>query len=149
MAHDLVYVKQQEDWRSYHEIRRVILFEDRGRYGVYDENHPDEHLPDHHPLLLKFYGSAIGTARIDNFNNGTGAIRLVSILKSEQGKGHGRVLSRMVEDFAKSIGIKTLYVNAAPEAVGYYERLNWKPHMWDSAELTGISQRCIQMLKTL
>ena len=30
-----------EEWRTYHAIRRLVLFESRGLFGVYDENHPD------------------------------------------------------------------------------------------------------------
>jgi hypothetical protein len=29
-------------WRVYHAIRRKALFENRGRFGVYNENHSDE-----------------------------------------------------------------------------------------------------------
>jgi hypothetical protein len=36
----------------------------------YDETHEDEYKPNHHPLLLKLDGRAIGTARLDDFGNG-------------------------------------------------------------------------------
>ena len=34
----------------YHAIR-LALFENRGRFGVYNENHPDEFEKDNHPLI--------------------------------------------------------------------------------------------------
>jgi len=47
------------------------------------------------------------------------------------------------------LGILTLYVNAVPEAVGYYRKLGWMPEIWDEAELVGIASECLQMSKKL
>jgi hypothetical protein len=47
----LVDVVDQDDWKAYHHIRRTVLFDARGVSG-YDANHPDEHSPTNHPLLL-------------------------------------------------------------------------------------------------
>jgi hypothetical protein len=38
--HTLRRPENEEEWRVYHEIRRKVLFENRDRFGVYDENHP-------------------------------------------------------------------------------------------------------------
>jgi hypothetical protein len=54
-----------------------------------------------------------------------------------------------VENYARSLGITTLHVNAVPETVGYYEKLGWKPDVWDETELVGIASACRQMSKTL
>jgi N-acetylglutamate synthase-like GNAT family acetyltransferase len=129
-------------------MRRKVLWERRGLVN-YDENHADEYKTANHPLLLKLNGRAIGTVRLDDFGNGTGAIRLVAIESEFQRQGHGRVLSDLVEKYARRLGIKTLYVNAAPEAVGYYAKLGWTPEIWDKAELAGIASECLQMSKRL
>jgi hypothetical protein len=42
-----------------------------------------------------------------------------------------------------------LLVNAAPEAVGYYEKMGWAVYLWDAAELKGIAADCKQMAKPL
>ena len=52
-------------WRRYHEIRRHVLFEARGRFGIYDEDHPDERVPGHYPKLLLFRNDPVGVLRID------------------------------------------------------------------------------------
>ena len=55
----------EDDWRAYHSIRRKVLFENRGQFGVYDQNHPDEHSDGNHPLLLIHNGEPIGVIRVD------------------------------------------------------------------------------------
>jgi N-acetylglutamate synthase-like GNAT family acetyltransferase len=141
-------VTTERDWREYHSIQRRVLWDRRGLRN-YDENHPDEYRPASHPLMLRLNDRAIGTVRLDDFGNGTGAIRLVAIDAEFQGQGHGRALSDLVENYARRLGIRTLYVNAAPEAVGYYQELGWRPESWDGAELVGIASECLQMSKQL
>ena len=148
MSYTLARVASESDWSDYHALRRAVLWEARGRAG-YDENHPDERVPANHPLLMKRDGRAIGTTRLDDFGNGRGVVRLVAIARDVQRRGHGRVLSAMVETYARSLGIATLLVNAAPDAVGWYEKMGWEHHAWDPAELVGIAFDCVQMRKRL
>ena len=148
MAYELVKVATEGDWRDYHSLRRKVLWEARGRSN-YDEKHADEYLPAHHPLLLKLDGRAIGTTRLDDFGNGTGAVRLVAIAIDVQRQGHGRALSALVEDYARRLGINALFVNAAPDAVGYYQKMGWEAGIWDETELTGIAAGSRQMSKPL
>lgn len=149
MAYELIDVTEAEDWRHFHDIRRTELFEARGRVGIYNETHPDDYVSHHHPLLLKLGGRPLGTMRLDELGNGTGAVRLVAITASEQGRGHGRVMSDLLDARARALGIATLFVNAAPTALGFYERTGWERHEWDPAELVSIAQDCIQMRKRL
>ena len=144
MSHQLIKVETDSDWRDYHSLRRTVLWEARGR-SDYDQNHPDEYLADNHPLLLKLNGQSIGTTRLDDVGDGTGAVRLVAIAPDMQRRGHGRVLSRQVDDYARRLGIKILHVNAVREAVGYYEKMGWKADIWNEAELTDLRQmsKCI------
>jgi GNAT superfamily N-acetyltransferase len=139
-----------EQWRAYHDIRRVELFEARGRFGVYDEAHPDERAPTNHSLLLWVTGGRpVGTARLDDFGDGTGAVRLVAVTSTEQGKGHGRKLMTMLEGIALHLGIHTLYINSAPTAVGFYEKIGWSRYVWSEQELAGIAADCVQMQKEI
>jgi N-acetylglutamate synthase-like GNAT family acetyltransferase len=148
MAYQLVKVSTEAEWHDYHTIRRQVLWEDRGKTG-YSDTQPDEYNPANHPLLLKLDGRSIGTTRLDNFGNGNGAVRLVAIVSDEQNRGHGRILGAMVEDYARQLGIKTLFVNAAPEAMGYYEKVGWTQFSWNEAELRGIAAECVQMRKQI
>jgi N-acetylglutamate synthase-like GNAT family acetyltransferase len=146
--YELVKVTAPDHWRAYHAIRRKVLWENRGKQD-YDEKHQDEHRPDHHPLLLLLNDTPIGTTRLDDLKDGHGVVRLVAILDDFQRSGHGRQLSSWVEDYARGLGITTLYVNAAPEALGFYEKLGWEFHDWDADELSGIAEDCRQMRKSL
>lgn len=148
MAYELVKVASESDWRDYHSLRREVLWEARGRSN-YDDRYADEYLPNHHPLLLKLDGRPIGTTRLDDFGHGRGAVRLVAIAIGAQRQGHGRALSLLVEDYARRLGINTLLVNAAPEAVGYYQKMGWEACIWDETELTGIAAGATQMRKSL
>ena len=148
LSYELVKVTAEGDWHQYHSLRRRVLWERKGLTN-YDDTHADEYKAANHPLLLKLGERSIGTARLDDFGNATGAVRLVAIEPDLQRQGHGRTLADYVEDYARSLGITTLYVNAVPEAVGYYEKLGWKPDVWNEAELTGIASDCRQMSKRL
>jgi GNAT superfamily N-acetyltransferase len=68
-------------------IRRRVLWERRGLTN-YDETHADEYKVANHPLLLKLDGRAINTARLDDFGNGAGAVRIVAIEPDLQRQGH-------------------------------------------------------------
>ncbi|MBO0799148.1 MAG: hypothetical protein J2P31_10045 [Blastocatellia bacterium] len=65
MTEDVAYQYQlrapanDEEWRAYHAIRRKVLFENRGLFGIYIENHPDEFAPGNHPMILFHQGEAI------------------------------------------------------------------------------------------
>jgi GNAT superfamily N-acetyltransferase len=138
-----------DDWRAFHDIREAVLFVGRGRIGIYDRNHPDDVAPQNRPLLLKLDGRPIGTVRLDDFGDGSGCLRLVGIIEPEQGRGHGRVLSELCEARMRVHGLHTLKVNAAPEAVGFYEKTGWRREIWNPAELAGIAKDCVQMVKHL
>ncbi len=148
MGYDLVQVTTERDWRAYHALRRQVLWEARGR-DDYDERHPDEYLAANHPLLLKLDGRPLGTTRLDDLGDGRGVVRLVAIDAATQRRGHGRVLSALVDDYARGLGLATLLVNAAPDAVGYYEKSGWNTCIWDAGELTGSATGCRQMAKKL
>lgn len=149
MGHELIEVTNPADWVAYHAIRRQELFEARGRYGIYDANHPHDRAPNAYPYLLKLDGKPLGTTRLDVRADGTAIFRLVAITAAEQGKGHGRILGQMVEERARAFGVRTLLVNAADTAVGYYRRTGWHDHVWDQSELDSFAQGCTQMRKGL
>jgi N-acetylglutamate synthase-like GNAT family acetyltransferase len=147
--YELVAVDSPDDWATYHRIRREELFEARGRYGIYDSNRTDERLHNHFPLLLKYDGTAVATVRLDVHEGNIAVVRLVAVTRSEQSKGHGRILGKCIEEFARRKGVRKLVVNAAPDAVGYYQRLGFSRETWDGAELKGVLADAVQMAKRL
>ena len=148
MTYELVDVETPADWRAYHAIRRDVLWTARGRPG-YDDTRPDEHAPGNYPLLLKCDGVPVATTRLDTRADGAGVVRLVAVTAATQGQGHGRALSRLVEERARQLGLTMLYVNAVSNAVGFYRKTGWHDFPWDPAELADTFAVCLQMRKML
>ena len=122
--HALRTPQSDKEWRVFHAIRRKVLFENRGKTERYIENHPDDSKPGNYPLVFLYRGVVIGVIRIDV--SGTVAwFRRIAVRDDLQRLGHGRVLLRLGEDFAKAKGCDEIRSNAAVEAVGFYERCGY------------------------
>ncbi|GGA85392.1 hypothetical protein GCM10011491_11220 [Brucella endophytica] len=148
MPYELHPVTSAEEWRQMHAIRRAVLFAPGRVPFAYDENHPDDRADGNVPYLLLLDKRPIGVVRLD-FRKDVTTVRLVAIAEEEQGKGHGRMLDALVTAEAKRRGVRILQVNAAPDAVGYYEKTGWRRAGWDPSELRGIAANCVQMTKHL
>lgn len=122
--HELRAPRTSEEWRAFHDIRRTVLFENRGKRESYIENHPDDSKAGNHPLILFYNGTAVGVVRIDVCET-VAWLRRLAIRDDLQRLGHGRVLLRLAEAFAKSEGCDEVQSNAAVEAVGFYERCGY------------------------
>ena len=117
----------EAEWNEYHAIRREVLWEARGAGSEYQANHPDEHAPDNHPMLLFANGKAVGVVRIDLKPETSEAIfRRVAIRTDEQRRGHGTVLMRLAEDFAAGEGCAIFVANVAVDAVPFYFKLGYR-----------------------
>ena len=119
--YELVSPTDASSRRSYHDIRRDVLFEARGRGDVYDENHPHEHVPGNHPKLLLYRGDPVGVIRID-VASPRALLRRVAIRADVQRSGHGRVLLSLAERFAAEHGCRQLESHVASDAVGFYQK---------------------------
>jgi GNAT superfamily N-acetyltransferase len=149
MSHELVIVQTSDDWEAYHRIRRTVLFEARGRFGLYDTKHADEFRPNHFPLLLKWNARGVATTRLDVREHGLAITRLVAVEGTEQRKGHGRALITLAETFARDKGVTKLTVNSAPDAVEFYQRVGFVRETWDESERIGWNADAVQMTKVL
>ncbi len=115
-----------ESWSAYHQIRRKILFENRGLVGTYDPDHPDERKPGNYPKLLVCDSEHVGVVRID-LTGDTAQLRRVAIDQSWQRRGLGRELIRLAEQFAIEHGARNLEASVAADAVGFYEKCGYRP----------------------
>jgi len=149
VAYSLETPASPDDWQAFHDIREAELFRARHREVAYDRNHPDDFTSENRPLLFKQDGQPIGVMRLDDLGDGTGAVRLVAITCKEQGRGLGRTMAGMCDAIAREARLHTLYVNAAPEALGFYEKIGWERFVWDPTELVSIAADCVQMRKRL
>jgi GNAT superfamily N-acetyltransferase len=149
VSYKLKPVTTGSEWAAMHALRRDVLFSPLRHAGVvYDENHPDDRHPDHVPFLLTANGRPIGITRLD-LRGEIAVVRLVAIAAPEQRRGHGRIMGELVESEARRRDVRLLRVNAAADAVGFYEKTGWRRAEWDPSELTGIAANCVQMEKWL
>ena len=116
--------RDTEDWTALHEIRRKVLFENRGKHHIYIDNHPDDFRTSHYPLVFLYKGEVIGVIRIE-IGETAAWFRRVAIRDDVQRLGHGRVLLRLAEAFAEAKGSMEVRCNAAVDAVGFYERCGY------------------------
>ena len=123
--HQLRAPTSDDEWKTFHDIRRKVLFENRGKSETYNANHPDDAKPGNHPLVLLYNNDVIGVIRVD-ISNTSAWFRRVAISEDLQRRGHGRALLRLAEDFAQAQGCSEVRSNAAVEAVEFYERCGYE-----------------------
>jgi GNAT superfamily N-acetyltransferase len=119
--YELVSPRDPHTWSVYHVIRREVLFEARGLFGVYDENRPDERAPGNHAKLLLVGGAPVGVIRIDISGNDA-TFRRVAIRLDAQRRGHGRTMLSLAEAFAAGQECTRILSHVAPDAVVFYEK---------------------------
>ena len=135
--HELRAPVSEEEWRALHDIRRKVLFENRGKFDTYIENHPDDFKTGHHPLVLVHKGVVIGVVRVEI--NGTVAwLRRVAIREDLQRQGHGQALLKLAETFAKAQGCDEVRSNVAVEAVEFYERCGYARDVAEPAPVNSV-----------
>jgi GNAT superfamily N-acetyltransferase len=149
LTYELHELASPADWDAMHRIRLAVLFTPERHPGVvYDRAHPHDTNPDHVKFLLLRDGEPIGTTRLDPRGEG-GIVRLVGILPGQQRQGHGSAMEGLLADYARTRGMTRLWLNAAADAVGFYEKLGWSPQVWDEEELATFARNCVQMTKAL
>jgi GNAT superfamily N-acetyltransferase len=115
----LVEPQSDADWSAYHDIRRRILFESRGQYGIYDSNRPEERAPGHYPQLLVRASHYLGVVRIDVAGT-TAYLRRVAIDEPYQRQGLGRTLLALAEGFARARSATRVESSVARDALPFY-----------------------------
>ncbi len=135
-----------QDWDAYHEIRRASLFEERGRYGVYDNDHPDEFKEGNYPFLLLSERVPMATVRIDLIDGRRAIMRLVAVHQNHRRRGHGRALLDFAEGFARTSGCVEAVSNAATNALLFYKKLGYLERSWDTDERP---RNAVQVMKVL
>ncbi|KQW81274.1 hypothetical protein ASC89_05465 [Devosia sp. Root413D1] len=149
MTYELRELASPEDWEAMHRIRLEVLFTAERHPGlVYDRAHPHDTEPTHSKFVFMHDGVPIGTTRLDPRGEG-GIVRLVAIVPPLQRQGHGSVLEALLIDYARARGMKRLWLNAARDAVGFYEKLGWTAEVWDEVELATFAHNCVQMTKPI
>ena len=121
MEYKLKELASPEDWKSFHEIREKSLFLERGKIGIYQQDHPDERNPQNHPLIFLLDGKPIGVLRLDELEDGIIGLRRVAIIKEQRNKGHGSVMIKLVEEYAfNKLNANKIISNVDSGALNFY-----------------------------
>jgi len=148
-AYFLAPVVTSDEWTAYHAIRRKVLFEDRGLFGVYDPNHVDDRKAGNHPVILTCNGVPVGAMRIDLVPEGAFAImRTVAVTTEKQRQGYGRIMLSLAEEYALQNGCTAAVVFSANDAVGFYAKYGYEFHTWDPSGSFGRGQQMRKVLTT-
>ncbi len=120
--------QDDEGWQAYHAIRRLVLYEARGR-NDYDPAHPGDYAVGNFPFLYYAADLPVGAVRLDLSTSGKriATVRMVAILPRHQRCGFGSAMLKALESFASGMGVRELHVHAASDAARFYERCGWKP----------------------
>jgi GNAT superfamily N-acetyltransferase len=121
----LIAPQSDADWAAYHDIRRRILFENRGEHGVYDANRPDERAPGHFPRVLVRASAYVGVVRVD-VAGGTAYLRRVAIDEPYQRQGLGRTLLALAEELARTQAATRVESSVARDAVPFYSKCGYR-----------------------
>jgi GNAT superfamily N-acetyltransferase len=137
IGHNLRRPRTDDEWRSYHAIRREVLFENRGLVGIYNAIHPDELQNGNHPLIMVDGGVPIGVIRVD-VRDQVAWFRRVAVRQDLQRVGHGRRLLNLAETFARKENCTEVRSNVAVDAVGFYQRCGYSTDLSAIAEAQSI-----------
>ena len=112
------------EWDAFHSIRETALWRERGSLDEYDRMHPDDAAAGNYPLLLTDAGRPVGVVRVDI--DGDGAyLRRVAVAADLRGRGYGRTLLALAEQFASMQGVVSVHSNVDAGAVGFYRRAGY------------------------
>lgn len=136
-----------QDRENFHHIQRMSLFEQSE--SEYEPEFHDQYFSrpaQRFRLLLEFSHVPIGITTLDIIEDDRAITRSVAVSKEFQREGHGKALGKLVQEFARSLGVKRLHVNADKKKTGYYESLGFKEDEWGKEDLIGIdTSNIVQM----
>lgn len=138
------------EWEAFHALRIAELFRD----GVaYNRHHPhDFEVPENFPFIFKLDNQCIGTVRLDLFGERNCIIRNIAILRTLQGRGHGTEFVARCEEYVwRKHGVSKIFLNANPNAIGFYRKLGYGHEEWDdpAGAREGFAKECLPMTKRL
>ncbi len=103
------------------EIRRKVFVEGQAVPAEIEFDGLDE---DAKHFLAFGLGAALGTARM-RIVEGTAKAERIAVLEHARRSGIGRALVESIESHARSLGVKSIRLNAQVQAALFYERLGY------------------------
>ena len=137
------------EWRTYHRIRREVLFEASGLDRTYDDDDETE-LPAGAQALLLFHdGRAVAALRLNLLAERSMEVSLIAVAQPDQGRGHGRALLDLAEGQAREAGAWRMVVNVFGDAEPFFANSGYARETWDDPLAGPPPPEVIQMTKEL
>lgn len=142
----LNFCMHHREWAEYHRIRKEQIADLKGI--IYDRDHPRFAAPNRYHFILYRGTKIIGIAEVEFISDNNCALRPFAIDVPYQNQGYGSLFLKMIEKWLKHKNQKTIQLHAAPEAVSFYERLEYVPMPFHDQGRT-IAMETIDMGKVL
>ncbi len=124
-------VETPKERNAYHKIRKVDIFEENHPNVEYDDDHPDEKIPQNHPHVFIFKEEVIGAVRLDKLGENIIGIRMFGIRGKYQKKWFGTQAVKLIEEYAREKGCTKLVLNANKNSVIFYEKKGFIKDFWE------------------
>ena len=121
-------------------VRREVFIDEQ---GVSESEEVDGKDPEAVHILATDADAAVGAARVLNFGS-TSKIGRVCVVKSHRGTGLGVSLIEACHSAARSRGATRAILGAQLSALGFYERLGYRPY-GDVFDDAGIDHRMMEI----
>ncbi len=79
----------------------------------------------HHWVVRNDRGDMVATARLTDLGDGVGQVGRVAVLKSERGRGIGKILMEQIEQDARQMGFNRLILHGQVQCQTFYEKLGY------------------------
>lgn len=124
-------------------VRHAVFVEGQ---GVPEQRERDGNDDDAIHFVASEDGETVGTARLREYDAGTGKVERVAVVQSRRGEGWGRRIMDAVEREASERGFTELVLHAQTDVEGFYHRLGYRT-VSDEFEDAGIPH--VEMEKEL
>ena len=123
---------QPDDMQAIFDVRGAAWHNDNGleeltRFGITHDSVREMMQQTHRGWLCEVDGKVVGFAM---GNRATGEMWVIAVLKEYEGRGFGKRLLTMVEDWLFSAGWDEIWLTTDPDetvrAVGFYRHLGWR-----------------------
>jgi N-acetylglutamate synthase-like GNAT family acetyltransferase len=98
-------------------------------------------------LLLMQNDVPVGAVTFDDFDNGSAAVRAITITPEHRGQGHAVRLGSLIDDFARTQNVEKLCLNATA-GTELYSKWGFSAENWGPEEIQNPAD-AVQMSKTL
>ena len=120
---NIISPKTEKEFQQYYNLRWRIL---RKPWNQPEGNERDDNNDSYYHVMAVENNIIFGIARLEFPTKNSAQLRYMAVDESYQGQGIGRSIVKHFEQYAKDHNVDKLFMNARENAVGFYEKLDYK-----------------------